>query len=110
MIVGASIPALSLVSTGVNDGAGYGGGFYWAGGGAETHDGEPGPGFAPLWSSYFGFQLVCGANPCRSGDSQIDVGEADLFVQETVGPALSRARSLAVVGLDPWRLESSFRG
>ena len=88
MIVGASIPAPSFVSTGVNDGEQYGGGFYWAGGGAETHDGEPGPGFAPLWSSYFGFQLICGANPCKSGLSQIDVGEADLFVQETVGPTL----------------------
>ena len=39
MIVGASIPP-SMISTGVNDGEQYGGGFYWAGGGAETHDGE----------------------------------------------------------------------
>ena len=78
----------SMVSTGVNDGEGYGGGFYWAGGGAETHDGEQGAGFGPFWSSYFGFQLICGANPCRSGTSQFDVGEADLYVQETVGPSL----------------------
>ena len=87
MIVGASVPTHSLVSTGVNDGAGYGGGFYWAGGGAETHDNEQGAGFT-FWSSYFGFQLICGANPCRSGVSQLDVGEADLYVQETVGPTL----------------------
>ena len=88
VIVGASVPNQSLLSTGVNDGEGYGGGFYWAGGGAQTHDGESGVGFGPFWSSYFGFQLVCGANPCRSGTSQLDVGEADLYVQETVGPAL----------------------
>ena len=88
MIVGASVPNQSLLSTGVNDGEGYGGGFYWAGGGAQTHDGESGVGFGPIWSSYFGFQLVCGANPCRSETSQLDVGEADLYVQETVGPAL----------------------
>jgi hypothetical protein len=88
IIVGASVPNQSLLSTGVNDGEGYGGGFYWAGGGAQTHDGESGAGFGPLWSSYFGFQLVCGANPCRSGTSQLDVGEADLYVQETVGPGL----------------------
>ena len=86
VIVGASVP--SMVSTGVNDGEGYGGGFYWAGGGAETYDGEAAAGFGPLWSSYFGFQLKCGASPCRSGTSQLDVGEADLYVQETVGPAL----------------------
>jgi hypothetical protein len=88
MIVGASVPNQSLLSTGVNDGEGYGGGFYWAGGGAQTNDGESGVGFGPFWSSYFGFQLVCGANPCRSGTSQLDVGEADLYVQETIGPAL----------------------
>ena len=87
MLVGASVPTHSLVSTGVNDGEGYGGGFYWAGGGAGTHDAEQGAGFT-FWSSYFGFQLVCGANPCKSGLSQIDVGQADLFVQETVGPSL----------------------
>ena len=66
----------------------YGGGFYWAGGGAEAHYGETGAGFAPLWTSYFGFQLICGANPCKNGRAQINVEQADLFVQETVGPAL----------------------
>ena len=88
MIVGASIPGPSFASIGVNDGNQYGGGFYWAGSGAQVHDGESGPSFGPLWSSYFGFQLICGHSPCNTSFSQITVGEADLNVQETVGPSL----------------------
>jgi hypothetical protein len=38
-LVGAS--ASQIVSVGVNDGSDYGGGFYWAGGGAETNDQTP---------------------------------------------------------------------
>ena len=88
VIVGASIPNGSLVSAGVNDGSQYGGGFYWAGGGAETHDGEAGASFGGLSSSYFGFQLVCGVKTCTTGTSQLDVGQISLQVHETVGPSL----------------------
>jgi hypothetical protein len=88
-IVGASIPNPGLLSAGVNDGSQYGGGFYWAGGGAQTHDGETSAGFGPFVSSYLGFQLVCGVSPCTSGTSQLDVGEINLYVRETVGPSLT---------------------
>ena len=73
---------------GVNDGEQYGGGFYWAGGGAEARSGETSAGFAPLWTSYFGFQLICGASHLQERRREINVDQADLFVQETVGPAL----------------------
>ena len=88
-IVGASIPNPGLLSAGVNDGDQYGGGFYWAGGGAQTHDGETSAGFGPFVSSYFGFQLVCGVSTCTSGTSQLDVGEINLYVRETAGPGLT---------------------
>ena len=88
-IVGASIPNPGLLSVGVNDGDQYGGGFYWAGGGAETHDGESSAGFGPFVSSYFGFQLVCGVTTCTSATSNLDVGEINLYVRETAGPALT---------------------
>ena len=88
-IVGASIPNPGLLSAGVNDGSQYGGGFYWAGGGAQTHDGETSAGFGPFASSYFGFQLVCGVSTCTTGTSQLDVGEINLYVRETVGPNLT---------------------
>ena len=88
-IVGASIPNPGLLSVGVNDGDQCGGGFYWAGGGAETHDGESSAGFGPFVSSYFGFQLVCGVTTCTSATSNLDVGEINLYVRETAGPALT---------------------
>jgi hypothetical protein len=88
-IVGASIPNPGLLSAGVNDGEQYGGGFYWAGGGAQTHDGETSAGFGPFVSSYLGFQLVCGVSTCTSGISQLDVGEINLYVRETAGPGLT---------------------
>ena len=87
-IVGASVPNGSLVSTGVDDGEGYGGGFYWAGGGAGTYDGEPSIGVGPFFSNYFGFQLVCGVSTCTTGLSHLLVGEITLYVQETTGPTL----------------------
>lgn len=86
-IVGASVPG-TLVSAGVNDNQQYGGGFYWANGGAGTTDGESSASFSGFASSYFGFQLVCGANPCTNGTSQIDVGQIALYVRETQGPGL----------------------
>ena len=87
-IVGATIPQNDLFSAGLNDGQQWGGGFYWAGGGAQTTDGEPGATLGGFSSSYFGFQLVCGANPCTNGTSQINVGALTMDVRETQGPQL----------------------
>ena len=87
-IVGASVPGGSLHSNGVNDGEGYGGGFYWAGGGAGTADSQTSIGVGPFFSSYFGFQLICGVNPCTTGISSLTVAEITLYVQETTGPTL----------------------
>jgi hypothetical protein len=101
MIVGASIPNGDMTVIGVNDGQQFGGGFYWSGGGAEVHSRQTSAGFAPLWSSYFGFQLICGANPCKNV-AEINVDQADLFVQETVGPAL--------LGAGLWQSSGWIRG
>jgi len=87
-IVGASVPNGSLVSAGVNDGQQYGGGFYWAGGGAQTHDGEASASFGSFSSGYFGLQLICGVSTCTTGNSQLDVGQITLQVSDTVGPNL----------------------
>jgi hypothetical protein len=88
VIVGASIPLGEMSSYGINDGDAYGGGFYWAGGGAEVTDGEESAGFAPLWSSYFGWQVICGFNPCATDYNDLTVSDIALYVQETVGPSL----------------------
>jgi hypothetical protein len=88
IIVGASIPSGQLASNGINDGQQYGGGFYWQGGGAETHDLETSAGFAPLSTRYFGWQVICGANPCQSNYNWISVALVALYVRETSGPSL----------------------
>jgi hypothetical protein len=88
VIVGATVPNGTLLVSGVNDGSQYGGGFYWGGGSASVHDLEPGIVVGPISSRYFGFQLVCGRNPCTLGASQFDVGQITLAVRETVPPVL----------------------
>jgi hypothetical protein len=92
-LVGAT--ASQIVSAGVNDGADFGGGFYWAGGGAQTNDQTPstvGFTFASP-SSYFGMQLVCGKNTC-SAPAQLDVQAFSLYVQETSGPTFNAPSGL----------------
>ena len=91
VIVGASTN--SMVSAGLNtSGGAYGGGFYWAGGGAEAHDAETSFG-ASFYSSYFGFQFVCGAGSCNQL-AQFDIGSISLFVRETSGPGFSAPTGL----------------
>jgi hypothetical protein len=92
-LVGAT--ARQIVSVGVTDGGGYGGGFYWAGGGAGTNDRTPssqGMIFASP-SSYFGMQLVCGKGTC-SAPAQLDVGAFSLYVHETSGPTFNSPSGL----------------
>ncbi|MBV9049286.1 MAG: hypothetical protein JOY58_13510 [Solirubrobacterales bacterium] len=83
-----------MFTAGVNDGKQYGGGFYWAGGGSATYDNQTAASFGPFYSGYFGFQLVCGADPCKTGISAINVGQVNLNVQETAGPALNSPSGL----------------
>ena len=84
---------------GVNDGADYGGGFYWAGGGTGTNDKSPstmGMVF-PTPSSYFGVQLVCGKSTCTQ-PAQIAVGAFSLYVRETSGPGFNAPSGLWQTG------------
>lgn len=96
-LVGAT--ASQLVSVGVNDGADYGGGFYWAGGGVGTNDQSPstmGMTF-PSPSSYFGVQLVCGRATCTQ-PAQIAIGAFALYVRETSGPGFNAPSGLWQTG------------
>jgi hypothetical protein len=91
-IVGASTN--SMVSAGLNSpGGDFGGGFYWAGGGAQAHDSETAVGFGPFLSNYFGFQLVCGVTTCTQ-PAQLNIGAISLYVRETSGPVLSAPTGL----------------
>ena len=44
---------------------GWGGGFYWQGGGAQAYPGQIGYSSPPLFSSYFGWQIICGWSTCN---------------------------------------------
>jgi hypothetical protein len=91
-IVGASTN--SMVSTGLNNqGGDFGGGFYWAGGGVQTHDGETAVGVGPFSSGYFGFQLICGVSKCTQ-PAQLDIGAISLYVRETSGPSFAAPTGL----------------
>jgi hypothetical protein len=92
-LVGAT--ASGVASSGVNAGYDYGGGFYWAGGGASVNAFTPstvGMAFASP-SNYFGMQLVCGKSTCKT-TSQFKVGEFSLYVRETAGPSFSAPTGL----------------
>jgi hypothetical protein len=92
------------VSTGVNDGSDYGGGFYWAGGGVGTNDKSPstlGMAFSSP-STYFGMQLVCGKGTCTA-PALMAVGAFALYVRETSGPTFNSSTGL-------WQTSGWIRG
>ncbi len=91
-----------MYSSGLNDGAGWGGGFFWQGGsgGVSTTDGESGwssaytgtPKFS--WPSggtpYFGWRVFCTHSPCtNNGTEWLSVELLELGIKETVQPTLS---------------------
>jgi hypothetical protein len=100
LITGASISPYQLYSVAINDGKGWGGGFYWAGGGAETFDSSIQYAVSGLSSPYFGFQVVCGISRCDGTKqaAQITVETITLFATETLGPGLWAPTGLWATG------------
>jgi len=90
-ITGASIATNQMYSVHINDGTGWGGGFYWSGGGAETQNGETSYGVSGLDSGYFGFQAICGWKTCNgsTNPAQLTIESIDLVATETQGPSLN---------------------
>ena len=102
-----------IVSVGVNDGGGWGGGFYWAGGGAETNDKtNQHPNFgasSPLTSPYFGIQMICGKATCKSpAPARRPVGDAYTFERRSGRASRRPVYGSRRAGFGD--LESSFRG
>ena len=94
LIKDVTIPTYDAIY--MNDGNQYGGGFYWSGGGSEVTDGTSDAAFGVDYggsegfpASYFGFQLVCGANPCTSGGSSFIVEQVTFDVEESIAPKLT---------------------
>ena len=106
-LVFTAVNVNQIVSVGINDGGDWGGGFYWAGGGAETNDKtNQHPNFGavfPATSPYFGIQMICGKATCKA-PAQLDAQSVTLYVRETVAPRLRGDRSMADVGLGAGKL------
>jgi hypothetical protein len=86
--VGAWVPPHGLSVRDVNDGAGYGGGFYWKGGTAQAHSN------ATTWSSprfispYFGWQMACARRTCSGYPALVTVYALELHAIETRAPTI----------------------
>ncbi|MHB8657104.1 MAG: hypothetical protein ACYC91_03985 [Solirubrobacteraceae bacterium] len=100
MISGVYAP--QMYSQGLNDGAGWYGGFIFKGGsgGYDTTDGETGwsssaaNGLGYSWPAggtpWFGWKVVCGFTTCSNGGAQwLSVEELELNVTETVAAAIT---------------------
>ena len=93
LIKDVTIPAFQV--KGVDDGKQYGGGFYWHAGGTQVYDGAWSGAFGVNYgdsgfpSSYFGFQMICGANPCSAKNGYFYIEQGRLNVEETTGPTLN---------------------
>ena len=90
-LVGAWVPPFDLSATGINDGRGEGGDFYWKGHGAPL-------GKATTWKSprftspYFGWRIVCRLRSClgKKHFASLLVFQIELKAQENRAPRSPR--------------------
>ena len=89
-IVGVHTEGSGMISYGVDSGMGWGGGFYWQGGGAQTYPGQIGYSSPPLFSSYFGWQIICGWSTCNGVNKpgEISILGLELEAAEGSGPSV----------------------
>ena len=94
-IVAVTIPQFQMQSLNVNDGYGWGGGFFWDNGGAETHDDVFDFG-SFMNSSTFGWQIVCGSSTCNGSviGALLQIHQIHLFIDETAGPSITATSPL----------------
>ncbi len=93
VIVGAHTEGSGMISYGVNQNMGWGGGFYWQGGGAQVSPSETAFSSPSLFSSYFGWQIICGWSTCDGGSKpgEISVLGLEIEAAEGSGPSVSTA-------------------
>ena len=103
-ITGASIAANQMYSVHVNDGTGWGGGFYWAGGGALAHNSERSYGVSGLNSGYFGFHVICGWSSC---DGSTNPAQLTVESRNPGAVAYRARRALASARMGPRQLATS---
>lgn len=93
-IVGAhTVGNQGMVTYGVNQNMGWGGGFYWQGGGAQVTPSEGNYSSPAINSPYFGWQVVCGWSTCDGSTKPGEIGVFEIEIEgaETSGPGVSVA-------------------
>jgi hypothetical protein len=94
-------PGISIIATqvtfagvsNINNGAGWGGGSYWAGGGDSWNPGYPTTVNEGLFNSgYWGFQMVCGASSCANSGG-ISINALQFLALENTAPSLTAVGS-----------------
>jgi hypothetical protein len=78
----------SLEVNGINDGTGYGGGFFWQGGGAQVNNSQTGYSSPALSSGTVGWQMVCGWSSCPNNGGFLRVYQVQLQATENSGPGI----------------------
>ena len=73
----------------INDGGGWGGGAYWAGGGRQWRTGDTTETDGPFFSNYWGWQMVCGSSSGCNQNAGIALNSVLLTAAESQGPSSS---------------------
>ena len=72
----------------LNNGTGWGGGTFYAGGGQQLYDQQADATDSGFSSSYWGFQMICGWSKCTNTGT-VEPGVITLTATENQGPALA---------------------
>jgi hypothetical protein len=73
----------------INDGGGWGGGAYWAGGGHAWRTGDGAEIDSGFFSTYWGWQMVCGSSSGCNQNAGIALNSVVLTGVEAQGPSLT---------------------
>lgn len=90
-IIGAHTEGQGMITYGVNQNFGWGGGFYWKGGGTQVAPSQVAYGSPAILSPYFGWQVVCGLTTCdgSSKPGQISVLGLEVEAATNIGPTVT---------------------
>ncbi len=93
VIVQVHTEGSGMLSYGVNQNMGWGGGFYWRGGGTEAYPSQIAYTSPVILSPYFGWQIICGWSKCDGTQKPGEISMLGLEIEaaELSGPTVYTA-------------------